>query len=518
MAIMAAYTQAMMDVNMMGNRSYDMDTLSTYFDSDSNNFTPMINSVGLICVEEAAEFMSAVLFPADGSWLPLRHSKNASTNDKNLYKKIKKKFLEKLADANFYPAIHKMMRTGLIYNTGMITTTYANGLDFSVADPRYFYSTKGAHGMRCFFNAEVSMTALELKMAYDYDVEADLEEHQEVVDEYKIIECILPNLEPYIVDGPPKEYKFCKVVLLKSQGDGNEDDAEGVTLVNGKKPEGYKTCPHLEFSMTGHDSMATRALSAAIQVEKFERDLNKHTDKVLDPPMALDKKTITNGLFSFDAQGLIALDNTDVVPQPVQTTMDLPVNDERIIFREQKVKEVFRIEAIRALKQTGLSQYEYNQVMADMLKYVYNQAVNISERVTRAIIERAHILLKENDPEYAKLVKEAKFGAETSSKFGYGHLLDKIKKAEKAANIGRFMQGAAPYLQVDNGSSIVLDVENTLRALADALDVSSIIKDASQVEEEKKQAVQGGQEQLMQNTGAEMMKTMSGKLGEEEQT
>ena len=110
--------------------------------SDSTAYNDLANAAGCVYVGELTNFMAASLYPADGSWLEAVISPQADVQVQQTLRGVTELMREQLASSNFYSKISALIKSGILYNRGLMSVEWDDGLSFSVHDTsKVFMST-----------------------------------------------------------------------------------------------------------------------------------------------------------------------------------------------------------------------------------------------------------------------------------------------------------------------------------------------------------------------------------------
>ena len=478
---------------VMANRhtEFSSTSLREYFDRTITRVVPLANSAGELYLNELADFMTCTLLPSDGSWVKAVFDKAPSQKEYKDMEKMLEHLRRQLAASNFYGKMQEMVIQGLIYNRGVISTSYTSGLTFDIHDARDTHTTNEADEFsnRCYIEKIVSLPDL----FNTYEEESIPEHIREKYKNFKetgtdepivLVIALLPNRAPY-TSGGNSNYKYVEVTFI------NESELYEIKKKTGGVV-GYNYYPLCQFHTGMAYSLAHKALPDAMMVNKYEQMFYDQGSLITYPPMALSSETVARGAYDLGPKGQVPLNNHERKPEPIIQTGTMNVSEATIAKKEQRLREIFKIDLINRVKITNVSQAEYYQNMYTVLKSIQPMAMNLVYRTVTQLLKRAHKLLMDNDSKYKALA----IGGESldTKKLEFDHLGALLKKASTMSQLGRFGQAAQFYLQVDPDAAVTLDVEKVLSEAANTLGIPQILKDKREADAERKARADAAQQ------------------------
>ena len=478
-----------------------------YFDpSDNTAYEDLANSAGAIYVGELADFMTASLYPADGSWLEANISPAAPVEVQQSLSAVTEHMRNTLAKSNFYGKVNELIINGLLYNKGLMSVDYDNGLSFNVYDTEntYVSSDTNESVMRTYSHQMV--TAADLNSLFtNAPKEAESAEKEEHAPErtYKLIYAIVPN-KPLWTKGLniSEEYKFVKLHLLK--------DYESTDPMILLKPRtgfdacGYKHTPMLQYKTGQKQSLCKRALPDAVIINDYEKKMLERADIANYPAMAVPAELEARGSYDLGPNGIVPVAPGETPPQPISTTLDLNISEHTVARKEARLREMFKVDMIRQASMIGVSQYEHHGMKYNALKAIQPLACLLTSRTTEALLQRVHTLLKENDDMYAQMMAEVP--EEMQGAFFFDNLKRMMQKSNRLANMGRAAQAIQAYASFNPQSVQILNSEGAvIQALIDS-DLPHLVKSQQEVAAEREGFAQAAQQQEQQEMAMEQQK------------
>lgn len=477
-----------------GRNSNDFEyyNLSQYFDRTKDNLTPLANSAGELYLRELADFMSYTLLPSDGSWVQIMYDERPSQEEYFDTESMLDVMRRKLADSNFYGKMQELMVHGLIYNRGFITVEYTKGLTFDILNDEDTWVTeeRDEYSNRTYARSRVSLSSL----FATYTKESIPEHIQKKWENYEktgmeetvtVVTALLPNRPPYVMVNSSK-YKFIEVNFL-------EESCLYELEKQNEKSAGFSHFPLCRFRTGNRYSLAQRALPDAMMVNKYEQMFYDQGELITYPPMGMSAETVARGSYDLGPRGQVPLNNHEREPKPIQTTASLNISEATIAKKEQRIREIFKIDLINRVKVTQVSQAEYYQNYYNTLKSIQPLAMNLVYRTITTLAKRIHKLLLDNDKEYKRLATNV--NQMTLKNIKFDHIGALLKKAATMSQIGRFGQAAQFYLQVDPDAAVQIDVDKALQEAANTLGIPQILRPKEEAQAQLKARAEAVQQQ-----------------------
>ena len=478
--------------SVFANRQQDIhrSQIEDYFARQVKNtqVTPLANAAGELYLHELAEFMTTLLLPADGSWAQAIYPAELSQVDIQKSEQMLNYLRRSLAMSNFYPRAQALIVQALLYNEGIMTVNYHNGLTYDTHDCKDVASTDEADEYlnRSYSKRNISV----LELVSDYTDESVPEKYKvdlqkQATSTVEIVTAILPNKEPFFM-GSESKYKFLKKEFL-SDGELIELEPKDGAAV------GYNHFPLCRFNTGQVLSMARKGLSDAVAVNSYEQMFLDRGELVTYPPMALPSTLAIRGAYDLGPRGSVPLEGSEKAPEPINTTASLQVSEATIAKKEQRLREIFKIDLIRRVQISSVSQFEYNQNLFNALRTIQPMATNLLYRTITQLMKRTHKLLMDNDKTYKKLA----VGVDrlVLDDISFDHIGRLMQKASTLANLGRFGQAAQFYLQVDPEAAALVDVDKALEVGANTMGIPEILRSREEAQEIMKAKAQAVQQQ-----------------------
>ena len=467
-------------------------SVSTYFELNNHEYIPLTNTHGVGAARKYIEFISSTVFPPDGSWVA--HTGKPGKEKQQLLNHFK----NALANSNFYPQMLKLIKEGVLYNRGLISTEYDMGLDFNcITDNNVcMVNSSSPSNKRAYAVDYISLE--ELLTSYEGDIidelDRDLNNRMDITPDllskqYTIVHAIVPITKFFFDDvKAAKGAKFKKVTLLfgaNTEGEiKHKSDTDKNTL--------YSAFPMMIYLPHYNTPLAAEAVVPASKCNEYEPLISQNARKVINPSMAIGYDAFQNSSYNFDESGLTVLNNNERKPEPVESKQSFNITGEDVMRFEAKIDKIFKIDLIDRVAVINVSQYESAMNELNALKAIAPAAVDLVTRVPQTLLKRAHMLLKQYDKEYARL------SASVDGELTMIGLTAKMRKLEIAANMGRFAQGIVPYLQADQTAVQKIDGDMAVEVLADAYGISDIVVGDEQVAAERQAQAQQQQQQMQQ--------------------
>ena len=464
--------------------------IETYFEESDNEYSPVLaNNHGVMAANEYIEFITGETFSSDGSWIGFIPTENKPETAKNIQKLLKYS-AQKFAESNFYGEIARLIKEGVLYNQGLMSTDWSNNISFKTVTNSNLCISKDAdeQNKRAYTKSWVSGLDLLTNYESDHQIFSTIEresqqpESMTLTTMFKLIEGIIP-VNKYFFDKPKSKFKFIKVYLLESNGQLIELKRKG------QEEAGYTVFPIMTYLPHCTKSMAQIALSKAVRVNDYEMLLGESARKILKPTYALSDKTYQSGAYNFDEGGVVLLGLQDRTPEAVESKHSSPMTERQIERLEQGIDRIFKREIILRARMTNLSQFEAALNKLNAFRAIQPYAADLVTRVPTSLLRRFDTLMRQNDKEYKKL-RDAVDGS-----FTMIGLTGEMEKLKKAAGIGRLYQGAAPAVQVDPAAAQMINGDKVVTTLASSWDVAEVLEKEEDIAQERQQQQQMLQQQ-----------------------
>ena len=486
-------------------------SVKNYFELEDNDYLPLTNTHGVTAARKYIDFVASTIFPPDGSWLSHTGKHGTAKEELLAY------FREALADSNFYTEMLKLIKEGVLYNRGLLSTEYSLGLNFNCVKDNNLCVVNGASPSNKRAYAVSWETVENLITEYEGDAIDELDmkmQMQTRVDpgmlarQMKIVTGVVP-LNKYFFDSvkSPKGARFKKVTLLLEGSEASEIKHKGDTDKNTL----YSAFPLMVYLPHYNTPLAAEAVVPASKCNEYETLIGRNARKVVNPSMTLGYDAFQNSSYNFDESGLTVLNNNERTPEPIESKQSFNITGEEVERFERKMDKIFKVDLIDRVAVINVSQFEAAMNELNALKAIAPAAEALVTRVPKVLLTRAHMLLKQHDRDYARLA------ASVEGELSMIGVTAKMKKLEIASNMGRFAQGIVPYLQVDQTAVQKIDGDKAVDMLADAYGLSSIVATDEQVAAERQAQAQQQQQQMQQEQELAQAETQE-KLANAQQT
>ena len=278
------------------------DELRRFFDpNDYEARYDLANASGAIYLAELSDFITAALYPADGNWVEAVSLPEDAPETRVALSSASHHMRNQLAQSNFYGKINELIINGLLYNKGLISVEYTEGLNFVVYDPRKVHLSNNSDEWSTRVYSSQMVSAIDLKAKFKNPpmmTEDDIENGLMAEPRYELIHAVVPN-RPDFTDGLniEKEYKFAQLYLLKDYESHELNEFTLMEPMDGFSGCGYTMCPILQFK-TGHkQSLCKRALPDAVIVNRYEQAMLERSELANYPPMAISTSLENRGAY-----------------------------------------------------------------------------------------------------------------------------------------------------------------------------------------------------------------------------
>ena len=489
---------------MENNDYFRNQEIESIFSPESDNYSLLANSYGAIAKRKYVDYVTELLFPQDGSWLLHSGKKSEERHKADMYLRTK------FSNSNFYKEIQKMIDQGVMFNRGLISLGYGNGLDFKSIKEEDIFVSEGfsESDMRVYAKRFISVQDLierfggEIVDKYEQECAEGGMNSEIQIKMLTLVECVLP-LSKRFFENPKSKYKYKKVYLLV-------DDGESFIVT--QKGDSEESCYYVNFPIMVYlpahvTSLANEALVPAVQLNQYETLLANNARKVNAPTFGIAESLFNDGIFNLDEFGSVPVAANEVFPKPIESMQRMMLTETDLRRQMEAVNEVFEVELIKRVNTINVSQFELASNQLNAIKAVVPAAADLATRVPQVLLKRAQALLRQNDSEYRKLLAAA--GDKEVVMVG---LAEKIRRLEIAVGLGRLAQGATPYMQVDPQARSVIDASASVRAMAEAWGVGFVLNSDEEVLKQlaaDEQAMQEAQQGEDTKNQADITKTLA---------
>ena len=489
------------------------DEMRRFFDpSDAEARNDLANASGAIYLNELSDYITASLYPADGSWVDAIVLPEDEADTRMALARSTHHMRNELSKSNFYGKINELIVNGLLYNKGLISVEYTEGLNFVVYDPRKVHMSKNSDewSSRVYSSEDVSALDLMGKFKNPPQVAEDETDAGLMEKRYQLIHAIVPNTKMF-VDGLDigKEYKFAQLYLLKDYGSDSTTEFTLMEPMQGFTRCGYTMCPVLQYKTGQKQSLCKRALPDAVIVNRYEQAMLERSELANYPPMAVSANLENRGAYDLGPNGIVPVQPNEQPPTPIQTTLALNISAQEVARKEARLREIFRVDLIRQAMNMGVSQYEQHAMKYNALKSIQPLVCSLTNRTTESLLRRVHMLLEQEDKTYKGILSE--IPAEAQGQFHFDNLKRSMDKSRKLQAIGQSAQAMQAYMSVNPEAAQVLDSEKAVKAVLMLNELPELIRDDAEVQAERQsfaQQAQGEQEQAMAMEEAKLQPQM----------
>ena len=467
-------------------------SISNYFELTNEQWIPLTNTHAVSAARKYIDFISATVFPPDGSWLS--HTGKPSKQKQELLEYVK----GTLSNSNFYPEMLRLIKEGVLYNRGLISTEYDLGLNFKcITDNNLcMVNASSPSNRRAYAIDYIGLEDLLTRYKGDIIDELQMDINRQglvtpdmLARQYQIVHAIVPLTKFFFDDlKAPRGAKFKKVTLLM----GAEKEGEIMHVNDTEKNTLYSAFPMMMYLPHYNTPLAAEAVVPASKCNEYETLIAQNARKVNNPSMAIGTDAFNKSSFNFDEGGLVVLQNNERKPEPVESKQSFNITGDEVVRFEMKIDKIFKIDLIERVAVINVSQFEAAMNELNALRAIAPAAVDLVTRVPQTLLKRAHMLLKQYDRDYARLA------AAVDGELTMVGLTSRMRKLEIAANMGRFAQGIVPFLQVDQTAVQKIDGDVAVDVLADAYGLSDIVVTDDQVAAERQAQAQQQQQQMQQ--------------------
>ena len=461
---------------------------------------PLPNATPEVACDNFVDFVTSRYFPCDGSWITFNLSKEVETMKKEVA--LLNLFRSRLADSNFYFAMSEFIKSGVLFNVGLITSNWIfNSLNFSVFS---VFDDRGTNVRMVGDNANVYMRGYvesgkniaSLLTIYDMpEYEVNSRRTVEVLgtgsaDQYQTTQCFLPLTDEFVTVNGKKPEPYEKFFMIELDGMGSKI----LRPKNDTLPT-YTVFPILLFRPSLSRSLGDQAVGPAYElldtVFAF-RDRVKYTN---NPTKVLSENTIAKfkdqkgrleDVFSKPGQVLPVDGTSDIEPKGLKLENDLPIDMQYIQKYEHDIRMIFKADLIERSRIIGLSAPEEAQRQLGIHQEVAPFLGNVLTRTAKNLLIRSDALLRKEDKEYRKLAEGIAPTIITNS------YLQSIQKYSKLKDATTLIEVASALAGMDQSvPSEVLKAGGLLRSVAGLLEHPEAVSS-----EEETLEMQKGYEQM----------------------
>lgn len=479
----------------------DSEVIRYYFD-DCVDAEYLANNHGAVAASEYVEFVSSQLFSPDGAWIGFK------TESKDQDSRVKIHSLlsylsEKLAESNLYNELTRLIKEGVLYNKGLIQTSYNKGLQFQTMRDKNLVVSMSSEENNKRAYAEKWVPVIDLISSYDgkaLDKYKDEKKAMDLSTHVELLTCIVP-LNDWLFDKTDKTYRYKKIYLL--------NDSEGYSELTRKneKPQDslYKTFPIMTYLPHYSESLADKARPMAVRLNEYEQLIGQLARRILKPAMMIDRETFLNNTYDLGEAGLVPIDSHNRAPAPIESSQRSTLTGNEILRLEAKIDRIFKIPLIERVKISNLSQFEAAVNEYNALRAIMPCASDLITRIPLALLRRVHSLLMQNDKTYKKMASAIE------GELTMVGLTGRMEKLKKAMGVGRLYQGATPAIQTDPSAAMTIKAEQVITLLADSWDVTEVLATEEEVEQER-EALQEEQQRKQQQEASLVNADVASKL------
>lgn len=455
----------------------------------------LANNAGALYMQEFTDFVTSALYPADGSWLQAVVDENDEPEVMMGLDMVSDHVRNKLSESNFYGKMNELVAHGLLYNKGLLSVDYTEGLNFSVHNPKNTWATDNTddYSRRVYSERKLRLSDLDAYFSNVPQRYKDLMAEGLDMYELTVMHAIVPCDDQW-AKGIDKDAgaKFVRLSFLLS--------VEGHPLYPLKPKEGmkyptYTTSPLLQYNTGQRMSLCRRALPDADIANRYEQAMLERSELANYPPMAIPLDLENRKGYSMQPGGIVPIKPGETAPTPVATTIDLNVSERTVARKEARLREIFKIDLIKQAQLTGMSQYEHNALKYTALKAIQPLVCTLTSKTTSTMVERIHKLLKKHDPQYRLLMSE--LPSETQGLFHFDNLKRLMEQSKVLANLGRAAQAIQGYASFDPQALQRVDSTGAVVTALEASQLPHLIKDEAEAAAEAEAYNQeaAGQEQ-----------------------
>ena len=477
------------------------DTVAAYFgDYDSSDvFYEIADTHGEIALDEYTDFVSSIYFPENGSWLGIM----TDVSDKNNIEEaneLRRLFNEELINHRFYSHMSDMVRNGAMYRNSVLNITNIGELNLNIVDGNNISLSpeKGEGRKRVYIEDHLTIAELiedfsgevidRYRSDYLGDGSPDQMKQAELMTYKTVITGVIPTESVIFGTGKHDKYKYIKIYLVL-------DNGEYFQITNEKEgTKGFYSFPLLNYSHRGRRSLAEKALTYALNANRYEMQRSERGEIENYPTMVLDKQTLMENQYSLGARGIVGIGKGETPPSILQTTGQSSITRDDIQDAHAQIDRVFKADLIRRTQITSVSNFQGAELMLAAIKataFSCYDLINVSNDAIRRI---ADILIDTSkNKRFRELLRKYR-----DQIFSVG-IQNRIEKLEKVAKIGRFMQSFAPYAQAKPSSTQILSGDGAGISLAAAMDLPDVLASQDEINAERQKAAeQQRQNQLQQ--------------------
>lgn len=459
-----------------------------YFYLDSSSSTPHITTEGAEACDGLIEYMIDAITPSTGEWIDFE-IEDMDIEIARKAKNLKKALVRRLIDSNFYNELFNCIKSGLTYGRGYLESAYSDCISFSnISAENLYLSVDSIVGNQRLYTTEI-MTGEDIRSVFtDLPEELTRTEGQAIDDisnmQFEIVCGTVPITERFFINPKKPKGKNYKKVYFKTGG------LAGPVMLTPKSDNIYQnSIPLIDYKGKKGTTLGAMALPILVQMERYELQLDKYSDEIIDPAKIIDLKTFMRGTYDLRPRGLAVVDTNEREPGALQTAGNLPYGDNYIMKKEEKIKRIFKWNIIEQAKINSLSQGEVAANKLAAFNSISPLLVDFMNKSLNYLVSRVDDLLTRYDKEYSAIRKELGGSVITSG-------VDVLKqKLEKQVALARIAQVATPYVQMDQDALFKVNGNKALDVIGDCYNLPEIINSDEVAAQSKKALIQQQQQQ-----------------------
>ena len=461
------------------------------------NQSPVV--VGAVAATELTDYVVASFLPNSGAWIDSRLENDDSDSVKNAIM-AQDIMSEKLSESNFYSEVQKCIFKTLVYGHSLVSIDYSGGgFSFMCIDDQEIMVSEDTNLTNTRIYVRKQMTGLDIKTIYEnvpsfMYTSSDMDQRELDAAMYYVVTGYIPNIDKYFTSGTGKGYKTVHFMV---------DDRAPDVLEPKVKEEKFNVLPIAKFSSEFKGgSLGEMALPALTELQDLAIRFSEYASYVTHPAKEVDMEAITSGQFNLSTGGIIPLSSNARPTRPVEVAGQLPFGQEDFQRLESIVRRIFKTDLIDQSRIQELSSMHVAGYKLSAIDAIMPLLDDVFNKTLKAILERCHSVLMKEDKDYRIASNYSKAKQVPKGLIGYKRNLENVVAT------GRYLQTAAPLIQADPQSAIVLNVEGRLKGLARELGLADILKSTEEVQSERQaiaqrqqQAAAAQQQQMEAQTG-----------------
>ena len=472
--------------------------------------TRLTSTYGQLRQLNYVNFVRQLVFPQDGSWITYTPKNN---DPESLQKAAEiEKYIRRLFKmSNFYNVASEIVDYGVERNIAYMQVEYFNGLSFRTQSPyNLYYDVNAAESLKSIFLESIrdSLSISELYMgeAVDDLFKSKDEKNPDVMSnqQIKVLECTLP-LSKYFFEGekPNVRYKYKNVTLIQGKNGWQE-----IKPIN-EDGEYLKTFPLVQYLPATKKSLTQIVYPHDRQIEELKDLIHAKTRYDVRPTVIIPDTMHRDGRYRHGASGLLPVKANERVPGTLPGSNQLSVAMKDLQDAKKEIDIAFKTKEIEMVKRNKNASFEmaHNKLMA--IEAVLPHSADLADRMSTAVIQRAVSLVKSEDKELRKMIKE------TPGDFCGDGLTRETERLKRTAARPRAIQQIGPLLQ--GPGSLRFNQDSYVKEALEDLGLISHINSDDKVEKSKKQIMEQ-QKQKQANAEAEQTSKTASNLANAEAT